>query len=104
MTTDLFAQDFQAAEKGLGLWPGMMKKESLEQNGWPLLPEGIEWGCKRDSRILWGRSDGMAGQQEAMTGDKARLTLFREPSGLLEGRQFLHAGSPHQDGTTFYFK
>ena len=46
----------------------------------------------------------MAGQQEAMTGDKARLTLFREPSGLLEGRQFLHAGCPHQDGTTFYFK
>ena len=42
MTTDLFAQDFQAAEKGLGLWPGMMKKESLEQNGCPLLPEGIE--------------------------------------------------------------
>ena len=42
MTTELFAQDFQAAEKGLGLVPGMMKKESLEQNGWPLLPEGIE--------------------------------------------------------------
>ena len=46
----------------------------------------------------------MAGQEEAMTGDKARLTLFREPSGLLEGREFLHAGCPHQDGTTFYFK
>ena len=29
----------------------------------------------------------MAGQQEAMTGDKARLTQFRKLSGLLEGQQ-----------------
>lgn len=29
----------------------------------------------------------MAGPQEARTGDKARLTQFRELSGLLEGRQ-----------------
>lgn len=36
----------------------------------------------------------MAGQQEAMTGEKARLAHFRELSGLLEGRQsfFMLAG------------
>ena len=73
--------------EGSWLWPVVMKKESLEQNGWLLLPEGMEWGCKRHSNILWGKSDGMAGQQEAMTGDKARLTQLRKLSRLLEGQQ-----------------